>query len=185
MIEDMLEIQEKILWRGKPSHFLYAFGHILPYIIAIAWGAFDFAFIKAFLSSSTEGFSDINFGSIKGIPIFFIAFFLLHLTPVWAAIFGFIYRYFTWYKMEYVITDRQIYFVGGLFGNNIKNLKYNENTNMEVKIGIFEKLLHRGSIEFLSLEDVSKYKFFKNYYFSQNRLVSVEEPYEVYRILKK
>jgi len=91
MIRSMLDINERLVWEGKPDRVTYVIGQPFLYVFALIWGAFDSIFIVAFASG--EGFGSMGF--------FIVPFFLLHLAPVWIAIFGPIYRFINWNYIEY------------------------------------------------------------------------------------
>lgn len=81
-VEDVLNDDEKVLWRGKPnakSYVLAAMLKMLP--IAIIWLIFDGAFIVGISIGMSHGQIPL---SLLG---FIIPFFLLHLMPVWMWIF--------------------------------------------------------------------------------------------------
>lgn len=77
-IEDLIEKDEEIIWKGKPKKSAFIWSkilHMLPF--ALIWGLFDGFFIYMIASNNV-------FGSIPTIMVIFIIFFFLfHLTPVW------------------------------------------------------------------------------------------------------
>ncbi|QEY27144.1 PH domain-containing protein [Neisseria zalophi] len=131
----------------------------LFYVFAILWGLFDWQFFRAFNSFGTAIHQD---------PIFPInLFMLIHLAPVWYAIFSLIYRFFNWYRVIYALTDRRIYLTSGLVGNDIKSIEWPEVKDLSVNVGFLENMMQRGTIS------VSGYK-----------LMGVENPYDLYKRIK-
>ena len=77
-IEDVLNADEKVLWRGKPNPKSYVLAAMLKMMpIALIWLIFD----GTFITFITIGM--INEWIPTVILAFIIPFFLLHLTPVW------------------------------------------------------------------------------------------------------
>ncbi|MCS4532885.1 PH domain-containing protein [Neisseria montereyensis] len=156
----LLDSRETVIWQGKPSHLLYTIG-TKPwfYVFAIFWGLFDWQFFLTFN----------NFGSAAHqVPVFPInLFILIHLAPVWYAIFAPTYRFFNWYRVIYALTDRRIYLTSGLVGNDIKSIEWPEVKNLSVDVGFLENMMQRGTIS------VSGYK-----------LMGVENPYDLYKRIK-
>ena len=107
MLKNLTDPNENILWQGKPHRFLYILGNPLIYPFALCWGLFDFFFITKFNAASFGLFPFANF------------FILLHMAPVWYALFSPIYRFFNWYRMNYALTDKRLYFTSGLIGLDI------------------------------------------------------------------
>lgn len=140
-IDDVLNNDEKVLWRGKPnakSYVLAAMLKMLP--IAIIWIIFDGAFIVGISIGMTRG--DIPLGVLG----FVIPFFLLHLTPVWVWIANTVKAVKEVKNLEYAVTDRRIIIRSGMIGIDFKFVNYTEIDSVNIKVGLIDKIFKVGDI---------------------------------------
>lgn len=140
-IDDVLNNDEKVLWRGKPnakSYVLAAMLKMLP--IAIIWIIFDGAFIVGISIGMTRG--DI----LLGILGFVIPFFLLHLTPVWIWIANTVKAVREVKNLEYAVTDKRIIIRSGMIGIDFKFVNYTEIDSVNIKVEIIDKIFKVGDI---------------------------------------
>jgi len=174
MIRSMLDINERLVWEGKPDRVTYVIGQPFLYVFALIWGAFDSIFIVAFASG--EGFGSMGF--------FIVPFFLLHLAPVWIAIFGPIYRFINWNYIEYAITDKRIYIASGIIGRDIKLVEFAQVREPSVRVGLIEKLRNCGTIR---LTPFSRTDNSGNNTLSMQAgaLLHVSDPYGVFKRIKQ
>lgn len=138
-IEDSLDSDEKILWKGKPlrkSFILNSFFKFLPF--AIIWLVFDVFFIV------------MLFTNIKEIPIpliiFLCVFFLFHLMPVWFWIYNMVSASRRQKNEEYAFTNKRILVKQGFIGSTIISVFYASINSVNLKVGIIEKMCHVGDI---------------------------------------
>ncbi len=157
MLKEFTDPNENILWQGKPHRLLYVMGNPLIYPFALCWGLFDLFFITKFNAASHGMFPHANL------------FVLLHMAPVWYAIFSPIYRFFNWYRIDYALTDKRLYFTAGVIGLDIASLELPEVHNLRVYVGVLEALFKRGTIRFGN----------------RNALYAIEKPYEVYKLIQQ
>ncbi|MBH5328118.1 PH domain-containing protein [Eikenella sp. S3360] len=132
-------------------------GNPLIYPFALCWGLFDLFFITKFNAASHGMFPHANL------------FVLFHMAPVWYAIFSPIYRFFNWYRIDYALTDKRLYFTAGIIGLDIASLELPEVHNLRVYVGILEAIFQRGTIRFGN----------------RNALYAIEKPYEVYKLIQQ
>lgn len=140
-IDDVLNNDEKVLWRGKPnakSYVLAAMLKMLP--IAIIWIIFDGAFIVGISIGMTRG--DIPLGVLG----FVIPFFLLHLTPVWVWIANTVKAVREVKNLEYAVTDKRIIIRSGMIGIDFKFINYTEIDSVNIKVGIIDRIFKVGDI---------------------------------------
>jgi membrane protein YdbS with pleckstrin-like domain len=127
---------EKILWEGKPKKNAFiATKSLTMFPIAIIWLMLDLGFIA---SSIMEG----------EMLFFIIPFFTLHLMPVWiwlANVFTASRRY---KNTGYYVTNRRIIIQHGFLAVNEISLFYKDLKNVQIKVGIIDKLFHVGDICF-------------------------------------
>lgn len=147
-LELMVGEEEQILWRGRPNKICYIlegiFNPLLP--IALIWLLFDSTFIFTFLdfSSGIEK-SNIN-TSFTLAPL--IAFFLLHLMPVWIYLTGVLFIFRMYKHIEYIVTDKGIYISGGLLAYTCQMKPYTEVSRINIHRGIFDQYLRVGDVVF-------------------------------------
>lgn len=173
MLEKVMDTNEKVLWKGKPDLLIYILGNPIIYFVAIGWALFDFAFLSAFRSvpnAGTNGFLHI--------------FFIFHLFPVWFAILLPIYRSLNYRNIEYALTDKRVYVCGGIFGRDITNMEHREITNLSVDVNFLENIKKVGTIN-LSYTAGGEGNLRYSFKTSQNQLISIKNPYEVYKLIKK
>lgn len=140
-IDDVVNSDEKILWRGKPnakSYVLAAMVKMLP--IALIWIAFDGTFIFFITMGMTRG--DIPLGILG----FVIPFFLLHLTPVWIWIANTVKAVREVKNLEYAVTDKRIIIRSGIIGIDFKFVNYTEIDSVNIKVGLIDKIFKVGDI---------------------------------------
>lgn len=171
----MIEQNEKILWRGKPDKLIYSIGSPFFYIFAFIWGLVDIGFISLFLLAGE--------GSFDGPPKFFLLpFFMLHMTPVWIAIIGPIYRFFASSKVEYLLTDKRIYIKSGLIGADIRSLELYEVQNLSVDVGLLEKMRGTGTVLLTANANNGSRNGSSPW---KNKLLHIKDPYEVYKLIQR
>jgi hypothetical protein len=175
MIRDMMDSNEYQLWEGKPEKITYIIGNPVMYVVALVWGAFDFAFIGMMFG--------LGGGLPMGFGLFMIPFFLLHLMPVWIAVGGPIYRAINWNYIHYVLTDKRIYIQSGIIGRDINVVEFMAISEPEVNVGLIEKLRGCGTIRLTP----SVYRDRQGNQRTTNKgaLLHIEDPYNVYKRIKQ
>ncbi len=176
LIEQMIDSNERVMWRGKPGRLLYTIGNVAIYPFALLWLAFDLIFIRGF-------FSFDEFSGMGGAPRFLPFFFVIHLIPVWIAVLGPVYRFFAWTRVEYVITTRRIYLQSGLIGRDYKSVELYEVQNLSVNVGVLERMQNRGTIRLIP--DVTTGHGDNQQTRMGDRLKHIEKPYEVFNLIKR
>ena len=129
-IEDVLNSDEKVLWKGTPNAKSYIWAAILKMLpIAIIWLIFDGAFIIGISIGMSRGQIPL------GILGFIVPFFLLHLTPVWLWLANTIRAINEVKNLEYAITDKRVIIRSGVIGIDFKFINYTEIDSINVKVG--------------------------------------------------
>ncbi len=178
MLEKVIDNNEQIMWQGKPGRFLYTLGNPVFYIFALFWALVDL-FIIGMIWTINRGGS-----AFSGMGGFLIPFFILHLIPVWIAIFSPIYRFFAWRKIEYAITSRRVYIMSGIIGRDFQSLEHYEIQQLFVNVGLLEKMQNRGTIR-LTPDVTTRSRGSNSRTTSGHRLKNIENPYDVYNLLKR
>ena len=140
-IDDVVNADEKVLWRGKPKAMSYVLANMLKMLpIAVVWLIFDGTFIYFIATGMAHG----------GIPTeilwIIVPFFALHLTPVWLWIGSTIKAGREVRNIEYAITDKRIIIRSGMIGIDFKFINYTEIDSVNVKVGLIDKIFRVGDI---------------------------------------
>jgi len=180
MLDKIIDSNEKVLWEGKPHKLLYVIGSPFMYIFAAIWLLFDLTFIRLFTSNAMMGASPINGFSLKS---FFSIFMILHLAPVWITLIGFLIRLFTVHRVNYMVTDKRIYLVSGLFGTDITNVEHKDVKNLNVNVNPIQNLLGVGTVRLTPDGIYSDGDHSRRV--SGIKLLHVHDPYDAYKLIKR
>lgn len=168
VVQNMLDNDEHIIWEGKPDRLTYIIGPVAIYIFALIWAAIDVPIMISFFSS--------------GAPLYLLAFFALHLLPVWIAIGGPIYRMINWNYIQYAITGKRIYIASGAIGRDIKVIDFSDVREPSVNVGLIEKVRNCGSIQ---LKPCAEYSRQNGRSSNIGVLRHVTDPYVLYKQIKQ
>lgn len=136
---------EEAIWTGKPKKSAFILNQILTMApIAIIWLAFDSTFIGMMFAGDAFGGEGIPFGMI----IFLIGFFALHLMPVWIWLGNVITASKKWKNTKYYVTDKRIIIQNGFVGESFQTIYYKDIKNVNMHVGIFDKMLGVADIHF-------------------------------------
>ena len=139
-IENFKEANEQVLWTGKPVKSVYIKEKIFsPFaIVAIIWFLFDVSFISSFMALS--GGMNSQFGFM------FIPFMFFHLGPLWIYLGQILFAVKAWQNMEFMVTDKAIYHLSGVFTTNCQRKTFQEVTNVSFHQGIIDKRYNVGDV---------------------------------------
>ena len=183
-----IDDNEKILWQGKPHKFMYLFNgfSILAFLFFIVWATIFIGVGKNFFMFSKE-FRDLP--AMSPDNMFGRSFSLFSLIPVLifviiagAFIIIPIKRFIESFKVNYYITDLRIYIESGIIGRDIQSIEYKEINKLNVNVDLFGKLFNRGTIALTP--DKSYSDGDRSYTVRGIRLIGVENPYELYKMIK-
>ena len=129
----MVGKDEEILWTGKPNLKCFLleaiFNPLLPF--AIVWALFDGFFISAIFHT----------GKITQqppfLPIVLVAFFAVHLMPVWIYLGGAVFAYLRQKHTDFIITNKGVYASGGTFSQTFEHKDFSQINNVQIHRGIF------------------------------------------------
>lgn len=131
---------EKVIWEGKPKKFAFVLNNVITmFPFALIWLLFDGFFIYMIIS---------NGEATKPMWPFFIPFFAIHLMPVWMWIINILTVNRKWKKAKYYLTDKRIIIQNGIITENYQTIYYKDITNVSLHVGIIDKLLGVGDINF-------------------------------------
>lgn len=131
---------ESIIWRGTPNKKAYVINSSVKMApIALIWLLFDGFFIGTFLFGGAAG-------SMGGTAFLLIPFFALHLMPVWIWLSNMLTASKRWKNTQYVITNKRILLRNGLIGYEFKSILFTDISNVNIRVGVIDKMLHVGDI---------------------------------------
>lgn len=157
---------EQVLLCLKPKKNAFVINKVLIMMpFALLWLAFDSFFI-------------LNaFGS--GMSWFLIPFMLLHMMPVWIWLWNVITANRSWKNTMYYVTDKRIIIQSGVMDRELRTVYYKDIRDVNLRIGLLDKLLHVGDIHF----DLGQYdRKGRNI---TSAFLDVENPHEVYTRIQK
>ena len=132
---------EKELWNGKPKKKAFIINQILGMApIAILWLAIDGGIITMMLTQ--------DHGDMSGMMWFLIPFFALHLAPVWIWLSQVVTANKKWQNTRYFVTDKRIIIQNGFIAANYQSIYYKDIRNVNLHIGLIDKILGVGDIRF-------------------------------------
>jgi membrane protein YdbS with pleckstrin-like domain len=159
-IDEVLNKNEKILWRGKPVWKPYFFWRLLGSLfLALFFGGWlGLTFLR-------EMFMAAGYGSFA-IPVF---------VTLTVAIFAVLMLYFVLvYKyIDYTITDKRIFVQGGLIGRDFESIDFDNVQDINVNVGWIDRIFNTGSVVGTSAG------------MKTIELSSIREPYDVFKLFKK
>lgn len=162
---------EQIIWSGKPKKNAYIINKVLGMLpIALIWLAFDSVFIGAAFS-----------GGLGGMSLFIALFMLLHLMPVWIWLGNALTANRSWKNTAYYVTNRRILIQTGVLSQDVQSIYYKEIENVNLRIGLLDRLLGVGDIYFDLGYYHSRGKTKTNY----KAFLDIENAHEVYTRVQK
>lgn len=169
---------ENILWQGKPKKSAFIVNSILPMMpVTLLWLAIDVFFISTFLSAG--GFGDMAF--------FIIPFFAVHLIPVWKWIGDVLSSSRKWENTKYCVTDKRIIIQSGFISSNINSIYYKDIQNVNLHIGVFDRMFGVGDIIISSRNDYMIYNTNTNTNVKRPgfAILDIENPHATCRKIQK
>ena len=152
-IEDILDEGENVLWREKPNKKAYIWSKVLSMLpIALLWILFDGVALIAVIA--TGALKEMGFWGAIGL----IAFFALHMIPVWIWLGGIIVGAKEHKNIEYAFTEKRIIIRSGLIGIDFKNIYYTDVESVNLKVGITDRIFSVGDV-YIKAKDCSEVLF--------------------------
>ena len=139
-IKNILEQNEKVLWEGAPKFWPYMLGgSIATTIFGLIWMVFLIPFIAMAVYDIFFGSHFFGFGILL-FPHFWIGIILIFVIPL--------YQFLSYKNIYYAITDKRVIMQRGWIGRSFETVDFDQVTNTEVTVGIFDKLFggNSGSI---------------------------------------
>lgn len=163
---------ENLIWSGKPKKRAFVMNKVLFMLpIAMAWLCFDLFFIITLISQDNIG----------RMLFFIIPFFIIHLMPFWVWIGNVITANRKWNNTKYYITDKRIIIQNGFVAENYQTVYYKDIKNVNLHVGIIDKMLGVGDIIF----DMGSYYSNGNSRLINASFLDIEDYSEVYSKVQK
>lgn len=166
-IDDLVETDEQILWRGKPKKTAFILSKILNLLpFVIIWLLFDGFFIYTIIAMNI--FQEIP----VVLSIVIVVFFLIHLMPVWFWISNVVTAWKQYKNIEYCFTNKRIIVRTGIF-IDIKNLYYVDIQNINLQVGLLDRMLKVGDIYITGKFEATVLYDIPDPYFITNKLQKI------------
>ena len=163
---------ENLIWSSKPKKSAFIINKVLTMMpFALIWIAFDLSILITMISS----------GQIQHMLFFIIPFFAIHLFPFWTWLGNVITANKRWKNTKYYITDKRIILQTGFVDMNYQTIYYKDIKNVNLKIGLIDKLLGVGDIYF----DLGTSLTNKGTQTISHAFLDIEKPHEIYPTLQK
>lgn len=178
MYKDFIDDNEKILVTTKPDKFVYTFWYlrnIFLVIFLLIW-MLAVIFIRRQFMTFDDGFLE------PGLIIFKIGPLIMLAVPLIVFVVNPIVRFFQSTKIEYIITDKRVYVFSGIIGTDVQSIEYREIDKLNINVGLIEKLRGKGTIQLTP--DQSYYNGNTRHTIYGHRLIGIDRPYEIYKLLK-
>lgn len=164
-VESMLGEGEHILWQGKPKKSAFIANKVLAMLpIALLWAAVDVAIVVLVFV----------LGAPAVMQWIVVAFVCVHLLPFWIWLSNVLTANRRYKNMHYALTDRRILIRSGLIGIDYQSVSYKDIRNVDLRVGLIDKLMKVGDLYFVTAAGSRKTVFF-----------DIEQPYEAYKIAQK
>ena len=141
-LHSMVGKNESILWSGKPMKKCFIlesiFNPLLPF--ALIWLLFDGFFIFMIVHGTAQS----SHPTTAAIP--FVAFFALHLMPVWIYLGGILLAGLRYKNAAFLITDKGIYISSGVFALNFNHKPFMEISRVNLHQGVIDRWLGVGDV---------------------------------------
>ncbi len=139
-VEDILDGEETVLLRAVPNRRAYILNAVFKMMpVALLWAAFDVFFIVMLFANGV-------FAALGWFSLFIVAFFALHLAPLWMWVSGIVRAVGEYKNIEYVFTEKRIILRSGLIGIDFKNIYYSDIEGVNLKVGIIDRICRVGDI---------------------------------------
>ncbi len=181
-IEKVLNKNEKVLWEGSPNFWPF----VAKSFLIAPFGLVFFSFAVFFTINALQMSSVFPvFGMSSTITVIFGSIFALAGISM---IFGPPLYAITVHKhTHYAITDKRVLLQKGIIGRDFEIVDFDKITNVEVNVGLFDKILSEssGSILMSTAGSMATYARSGNVMIIPQTLYSVKQPYDVFKFFKK
>ncbi|MEK7185511.1 MAG: PH domain-containing protein [Patescibacteria group bacterium] len=176
-LNKILDQDERVLWEGVPSFWPFVLGvSVFTFIFGLFWMAVLTPFIIG-------AFKDIFYGS------HFYGFGIFLLPHFWAGIFFLIgmpiYLVLVYKHTYYAITDKRVIFQKGWIGRDFQIVDFDQITNAEVNVGVFDKIFEKGNTGSIHVSTAGSFTQTNQGGYQRYTISHVKNPYDVFKFFKK
>lgn len=165
--EAVTEPGETILWTGRPVFWPFVL-HAVPILLfGLVWGLMDLGIIGHAVATS-KGHSSF--------PL--LPFAIMHAFPAWGGIGYAIYLVLVFGNTVYGYTNRRLLMRSGVVGTSFTSVDYDKIQELNVNVGVIDRLFGTGSIRAYSGRTTSKGARI------WDQFVSIANPYDVFKAIK-
>lgn len=176
-LDKVLDENEKVFWEGKPKFWPFLLGgSIFTMIFGLFWMLFLIPFVGFAIFDIISGSHILGFG-IFLLPHFWIGFFLVFGIPI--------YQILVYKHVYYAITNKRVLFQKGLIGRDFEIVDFDQITNAEVNVGLFDKLFGGNSGSILISTAGSAAHERRDLVLKPYTLRNIKNPYNVFKFFKK
>lgn len=165
--EAVTEPGEKVFWTGRPVFWPFVL-HAIPILLfGLLWGLMDLGIL---------GHAVVSSKGHNAFPL--IPFAILHSFPAWGSIGYTIYLMLVYGNTVYGYTNRRLLMRSGVIGTSFTSVDYDKIQELNVQVGVIDRLFGTGSVRAYSGRMTSKGARI------WDQFVSIRNPYEVFRAIK-
>lgn len=176
-IKKVLNENEKIFWEGAPKFWPFFFGgSAATTIFGLIWMAFLIPFIAMAVYDILFGSHIIGFGILL-LPHFWIGIILIFGIPL--------YQILSYKNIHYAITNKRVITQKGWIGRSFETMDFDQITNTEVVVGVFDKMFGGKSGSIL-ISTAGSFTYVRRGVSGRPyTLRNIFNPYDVYKFFKK
>ncbi|MDD5132651.1 MAG: PH domain-containing protein [bacterium] len=164
-IQQILDPNEKIMWQGKPNFLAFCIRSVPAMIFGVFWSLFLVPFYWAWWTGK--------------FPIFVWAVLGPHTLVALGLLTAPLFQIIGWKYVSYAITNKRVIVQQGIIGRGYNLIDFDKISDVNVHIGVLEKITKTGSIQVVAGMGMTQPNT------TRNALVGIENPYEVFKLLKK
>ena len=176
-LDKVLDKNEKVFWEGKPKFWPFLLGgSIITTIFGLFWMVFLIPFIVIAGINIAQG--GLSGWGIFLLPHFWIGIILVFGIPI--------YQILVYKHVYYAITNKQVLFQKGLIGRDFEMVDFDQVTNAEVNVGVFDKLFGGGNSGSILISTAGSITYGRHGPVQKPyTLRNIENPYDVFKFFKK
>ncbi len=172
-LDKVLDPNEKVLWEGSPKFWPFFLGSS---VLTTVFGIFWLFFVAIFIAMAWQAPGPSKY-FILAMPHLWVGLLMLFGPPI--------YTLMVFSKTYYAITDKRVILQRGVVGRDFQMIDFDQMTNAEVNIGVFDKLFGNGSGSIL-MASAGTFSEGKGGVVSRPYMIAnVDKPYDVFKFLKK
>ncbi len=177
-LNKVLDQNENVLWEGTPSFWPFLFGgSIITTIFGLFWMVFLIPFIGFAVYDILYGSHILGFGILL-LPHFWVGIGLVFGIPI--------YQILVFKHTYYAITDKRVILQKGLIGRDFEIVDFDQVSNAEVNVGVFDKLFGGGNSGSILLSTAGSITYARQGAVQKPyALRNITNPYDVFKFLEK